>query len=58
MNPPLCGNKVDHDYWVEHYWRCPRCARIKHDRDERVAQSAFVEMLADAVAERLKEIKK
>ena len=58
MKPPLCGNKVEHDHWVENYWRCPRCARIKYDRDEKLAQSDFVQMIADAVVERLKESKK
>ena len=58
MKPPLCGNKVEHDYWVETHWLCPLCARIKRDRAESQAQQDFAQMIADAVVERLKEIKK
>ncbi len=58
MKPPLCGNATEHEYYARARQTCPLCARIKHDEAEKQDRLDFAAMIADAVVERLKEIKK
>lgn len=55
MKPPLCGNKVEHDYWIGELFTCPLCARIKQDKREKQILSDFAVLVANAIVERLKK---
>lgn len=53
--PAPCGNDKTHYYWRDMDWPCPICRGIAKAAEDEAKENHYIEKLATAIAQKLKE---